>query len=100
MDEGDVNELYEVFVRRIADQLYPVPDEVGSDWERDRFEHKDIQGWSKGDILTDLEALRIRRRLLRHPWLDEREVALQNALPRPRPRAPRTTAPRDRRPKR
>jgi hypothetical protein len=100
MDDEEINDLYHEFVRRIADQLYPVPDAAGSDFEQDRFEHRDIQGWSKGDVLTDLEALRLRRRLLPHPWLDEREAVLQNVLPRPRARAARMPGPRPRRPRR
>ncbi len=90
----DVNDLYDEFVRRIADQLYPVPAPTGSDFEQDRFEHRDIQGWNKGDILADLEALRMRRRLLPHAWLDEREAALQDYLPRPRARNTRMQGPR------
>lgn len=80
LTDEEQNELFHEFLRRLAEQLYPVADAYSTDFQRARFYHEDLQGWSKADIEKDLEVLRIRRRMIDHQWLEEREVALQERL--------------------
>jgi len=101
LSEEEKNELLHELLRRLADRLYEVPDQALSDYQRDRYFHIDLAGWSVGDLERDLELVRIRRRIVDHPWLDEREVALVDRVAARRrrsttpkePRTPRRAAP-------
>lgn len=80
MTPDDESLLFEAFLLRLAERIYPVPNEHVSEYERDRRQHRDLAGLNRTDLESELFYLRIRRRLLPDRWLDEREAVLEHKL--------------------
>ena len=66
------------------DRIISIPDPESSEWQRDVWNHADLQGATTGDLQEELGRVRLRLRLDLHPneWLHLREGALLDALAR------------------